>query len=58
MKIQYIGNLQSITLEDRWIFYRNAIIDIPDLLAYHLISRPDFQIASEKETKKKRGEKK
>jgi len=57
MKIQYIGNLYSITLEDRWVFHRNDIIDIPDLLAYHLISRPDFQTIPEKETKKKRGEK-
>jgi len=57
MKIQYIGNLHSITLEDRWVFHQNDIIDIPDLLAYHLISRLDFQVVSEKETKK-RGEKK
>jgi hypothetical protein len=58
MKIQYIGNLHSITLEDKWVFYQHDIIDIPDSLANHLIARPDFQVISEKEIKKKRGEKK
>jgi len=57
MKVQYIGNLHSITLEDRWIFYQNDIVDIPDSIANHLISRSDFQAITE-ESKKKRGEKK
>jgi len=58
MKVQYIGNLHSITLEDRWVFHQNDIVDISDSIANHLIIRPDFQAVVEKETKKKRGEKK
>jgi len=60
MKVQYIGNLHCIALEDKWVFYQNDIIDIPDSIAIHLISRPDFQenILERKEIKKKRGEKK
>jgi len=58
MKVQYIGNLYSITLEDRWIFYQNDIVDIPDSIANHLIFRSDFQAITEKESEKKRGEKK
>jgi len=57
MKIQYIGKLHSITLEDRWIFSQNEVLDIPDAIAQHLIARSDFQIIQKKESKKKRGEK-